>query len=59
MLIPTMPILALLEKFLPESPSLVNILTPFPNSWSFTSCKASSKFLALTTDNTGPKISSL
>ena len=50
---------ALLEKVLPESPSLVKILTPLPNSWSLTKFNASLKFFALTTDRTGPKISSL
>ena len=30
--IPTIPIFALFEKVLPESPSLVKMLTPFPNS---------------------------
>ncbi len=58
-LIPTIPIFALEEKVLPESPSLVKILTPLPNSWSFTNFKASSKSLALTIDKTGPNISYL
>ena len=55
--IPTIPIWARLENVRPESPSLVKILTPFPNSCSLTNLSASSKSFALTTDKTGPNIS--